>query len=54
MVVILQMKFWIGIELKQLSFNSLAPGKFEWYFRYLNFQIISVIDWGIFVNLPLD
>ena len=29
-------------------FNSLAPGKFEWYLRYLIFQIISVIDgWGI-------
>ena len=28
--------------------NSLAPGKFEWNFRYLIFQIISVIDgWGI-------
>ena len=25
-------------------FNSLAPGKFEWNFRYLIFQIISVID----------
>ena len=29
-------------------FNSLAPGKFEWHFRYLIFQIISMIDgWGI-------
>ena len=29
-------------------FNSLAPGKFEWNFRSLIFQIISVIDgWGI-------
>ena len=28
--------------------NSLAPGKFEWNFRYLILQIISVIDgWGI-------
>ena len=25
-------------------FNSLVPGKFEWNFRYLIFQIISVID----------
>ena len=29
------------------SFHSLVPGKFEWHFRYLIFQIISVInDWG--------
>ena len=35
--------------------NSLAPGKFEWNFRYLIIQIISVIDgWGSLVNLPLD
>ena len=30
-------------------FNSLAPGKFEWHFRHLIFQVISVIDgWGEF------
>ena len=35
-------------------FNSLAPGKFELYFRYLIFQIISVIDgWGISCELAL-
>ena len=35
-------------------FNSLAPGKFEWNFRYLIFQIISVIDsWGISYELAL-
>ena len=29
-------------------FNSLAPGKFEWNFRYLIYKWISVIDgWGI-------
>ena len=34
--------------------NSLAPGKFEWHFRYLIFQIISVIDgWGISCELAL-
>ena len=28
--------------------NSLAPGKFEWKYGYLNFQIISVTDvWGV-------
>ena len=33
---------------------SLAPGKFEWNFRYLIFQIISVIDsWGISCELAL-
>ena len=34
--------------------NSLAPGKFEWHFRYIIFQIISVIDgWGISWELAL-
>ena len=34
--------------------NSLAPGKFKWNFRYLIFQIISVIDgWGISCVLAL-
>ena len=37
-----------------LSVNSLAPGKFEWHFKYLIFQIISVIDgWGISCELAL-
>ena len=32
--------------------RSLAPGKFEWNFRYLILQIISVIDgWGISCEL---
>ena len=34
--------------------NSLAPGKFQWNFRYLIFQIISVIDgWVISCELAL-
>ena len=34
--------------------NSLAPGKFEWNFMSLIFQIISVIDgWGISCELTL-
>ena len=34
--------------------NSLAPGKFEWNFTYLIFQIISVIDgWGIACEVAL-
>ena len=38
----------------QVGNNSLAPGKFEWNFRYLIFQIISVIDgWGISCELAL-
>ena len=36
------------------GFNSLAPGKFEWNFRYLIFQIISVTDgWVISSELAL-
>ena len=38
----------------RLNFNSLAPGKFELNFRYIIFQIISVIDgWGISFELAL-
>ena len=34
--------------------NPLVPGKFEWHFRYLIFQIISVINgWGISCELAL-
>ena len=34
--------------------NSLAPGKFEWNFKFLIFQIISVIDgWVISTELAL-
>ena len=34
--------------------NSLAPGKFEWNFRYLILQIISVIDgWVITYELAI-
>ena len=34
--------------------NSLASGEFEWYFRYLTFQITAVIDgWGISCELAL-
>ena len=37
-----------------IHFNSLAPGKFEWHFRYLIFQIIWVIDgWGISWEIAL-
>ena len=33
-------------------FNSLAPGIFEWHFRYLIFQLISVINaWSISCEL---
>ena len=36
------------------SLKSLTPGKFEWYFRYQTFQIISVINgWGISCELAL-
>ena len=37
-----------------LLVNLLAPGKYEWNFRYLILQIISVIDgWGISCELAL-
>ena len=36
------------------SLNSLAPGKFEWNFRYVIFKWILVIDgWGIFCEIAL-
>ena len=35
-------------------FNSLAPGKFEWNFRYVIFKWILVIDgWGISCEIAL-
>ena len=35
-------------------FNSLAPGKFEWNFRYVIFKKISVIGgWGISCEIAL-
>ena len=44
--------FYDGIPLHLIKF--LAPGKFEWRFRYLIFQITSVIDgWGISCELAL-
>ena len=39
---------------QMIMFNSLAPGKFEWNFRYLIFKIILVIDgWGISCEFAL-
>ena len=39
---------------EQRWLNSLAPGRFDWDFRYLILQIISVIDgWGIYSELAL-
>ena len=36
------------------SFNSLAPGKFEWKFRHVIFQQILVVDgWGISCEIVL-
>ena len=44
--------FWVFFDF--ILFNSLAPGKFEWNFRYSIFQIISVIDgWVISCELAL-
>ena len=38
----------------QLWFNSLAPGKFEWNFRYVIFTQIIVIDgWGLSSEIAL-
>ena len=34
--------------------NSLAPGKFEWNFRYIIFkQILEINGWGIFCEITL-
>ena len=42
------------VEIPTNILNSLAPGKFEWNFKYLIFQIISVIDgWVISCELAL-
>ena len=39
---------------KSSQLNSLAPGKFEWNFRYLILQIITVIyGWGISCEFTL-
>ena len=43
---------WLGTTLHCL--NSLAPGKFEWNFRYIIFKRISVTDgWGISCEINL-
>ena len=40
--------------LKAWCFNSLAPGKFEWHYRYVIFQGILVIDsWGVSCEIAL-
>ena len=39
---------------REWTFNSLAPGKFEWNFRHSIFKHISVIDgWGISCEIAL-
>ena len=44
---------WLMSSL-QGRFNSLAPGKFEWNFRYVIFKQILVIDgWGISSEIAL-
>ena len=48
-----EISFWWNIHRREIV-NPLAPGKFEWNFRYLIFQIISVTDgWGISCELAL-
>ena len=40
-------------EYLTIFFNSLAPGRFEWNFRYIIFKLMLMIDgWGILVKLP--
>ena len=37
-----------------LPFNSLAPGKFEWMFRWVMFKVILLMDgWGIYCKIAL-
>ena len=44
----------IGCHDIVLNFNSLAPGKFEWNFRYVIFKQILIIDgWGICCEIVL-
>ena len=44
----------IGSQRDVKTFNSLVPGKFEWNYRYVIFQGISVIDgWGISCEIAL-
>ena len=58
---LLELKYWHPIILVKslqliwrLDVYSLAPGEFEWYFRYLIFQIISVVDgWAISCEVAL-
>ena len=58
--------FWNHFQIENLAISELniwsycivnyliGPGKFEWYFRYLIFQIISVIrGWGISCEIAL-
>ena len=41
-------------EIEHTGINSLAPGKFEWNFRYVIFKWISVIDgWGISCEIAI-
>ena len=43
----------MNIQTKQ-SFNSLAPGKYQWNFRHVIFKQILVIDgWGISCEIAL-
>ena len=40
--------FFPDYSVSYIVINSLAPGKFEWNFRYIIFKQISMIDgWGI-------
>ena len=44
----------VTLQLINIFFNSLAPGRFEWNFRYIIFKRILVIDvWGISCRLAL-
>ena len=54
--LILASTSWVLSVLKHHRgiFNSLAPGKFEWNFRYVIFKGILVIDdWGISCEIAL-
>ena len=42
------------MTLKFILFNSLAPGRFEWYFREIDFKPMSMMDgWGISREIAL-
>ena len=49
------LRHWLEVRTRDTTvFNSLAPGKYEWNFRYVILKWILMIDvWGIFFQISL-